>query len=105
MYAVLAPLQGPTVTSAGLDITVNGAPVVLRTQAPLFWRVVQLQPQQRLHVISLVSTTAGFFNQPQDCRVSIAAIVPPPTVSALPCIASILSVLQVVVVLLPSWQH
>jgi hypothetical protein len=74
-------LQGPIVSSMGLNVTANGMLVVLRQQAQLNWRVVQLQPQLQPHVISLVSTTAGFFAQPQDCRVSIAAIVPQPAVS------------------------
>jgi hypothetical protein len=60
----------------GLNITVNGAPVVLKQQAQKTWKLLMLQPQLQSHEISLVSTNAGFFNQPQNCRVIIAAIPP-----------------------------
>jgi hypothetical protein len=75
-YDGLATLQGPTVTSVGLNITANGAPVVLRQQAQKIWKVPTLQPQLQPHDISLVSTTAGSFDQQQNCRVIIAAIPP-----------------------------
>jgi hypothetical protein len=73
-----APLQGPTVISLGLNITVNGALIVLKIQTQRTWKVVQLQPQLQPYDISLAGSNAGLFKQPQDCRLSIAAIPPSP---------------------------
>jgi hypothetical protein len=78
----LLPLQGTAVTSIGLNITLNSVPVALKQQTQKSWKVLQLQPQLQPHNISLVSTTAGFFNQPQNCRLRITAIAPPPMVSS-----------------------
>jgi hypothetical protein len=103
-----APLQGATVSSIGLNITVNGARIALRQQTTRTWQILQLLPQLQPYDISLVSITAGLFKQPQNCRIVIAALTPA-QVSG-PCelihmhIFTKLDKLMMVDVLLPAWQ-